>query len=213
MIMKNTTLAFLCCSAFLTACDNSSDNSAQGEKSLLDRASSLTSDATDSVVDSVKEKTSDAMDSAKEAASDAMTAGKEAATDAVAAGKDLKETAVDSAGAAVDSVKEMSSAAVEKTSAMIASVGDDDNQDDNQGEAIYKKACVTCHGAGVAGSPKLSDKAAWGARIAQGNAVLTQHAIEGFKGKTGYMPPKGGFMSLSDEEISQAVMYMVSQAQ
>lgn len=198
MIMKNTTLAFLCCSAFLTACDNSSDTAGEGEKSLLDRASSLTSDATDSVVDSVKEKASDAMD-----------ATKEAATDAVAAGKDLKETAVESAGAAVDSVKEMSSAAVEKTSAMIASVGDDDNQ----GEAIYKKACVACHGAGVAGSPKLGDKAAWGARIAQGNAVMTQHAIEGFKGETGYMPPKGGFMSLSDEEISEAVMYMVSQAQ
>ncbi len=196
--MKNTTLAFLCCSAFLVACDNSSDNTGEGEKSLLERTSSLASDASDSVVDNVKEKASGAMDAAKEAATDAM-----------ASGKGLKETAVESAGAAVDSVKEISSTAVDKTSAMIASVGDDGNK----GETIYKKHCVACHGTGVTGSPKLGDKTAWSARITQGNEVLSQHAIKGYKGETGYMPPKGGFMALSDEEISQTVMYMVSQVQ
>mgnify|MGYP001820310483 CR=1 FL=1 len=85
--------------------------------------------------------------------------------------------------------------------------------DDNQAESIYKSKCVACHGGGVAGAPKLGDKAAWAARIAQGDEVLLQHAIKGFKGDTGYMPPKGGFMALSDEEISAAVQYMVSQSQ
>ena len=197
--MKNTTLAFLCCSAFLAACDNSSDNTGEGKNFLLERASSLDSDASDSVVDKVKEKASGAMDAAKEAATDAM-----------ASGKGLEETAVESAGAAVDSVKEMSSTAVDKTSAMVDSVGGDDG---NKGETIYKKHCVACHGTGVAGSPKLGDKTAWSTRLTQGNEVMSQHAIKGYKGETGYMPPKGGFMALSDEEISQTVMYMVSQVQ
>ena len=78
---------------------------------------------------------------------------------------------------------------------------------------VYKKNCNACHGTGVAGSPKLGDKAAWSARIAQGNAVLTEHAIKGFQGTTGYMPPKGGFMALSDGQVSAAVQYMVLKAQ
>ena len=197
--MKKSTLALLCCSAFLVACDNSSDTSGEKEASLLDRASSLTSDTAESV-----------MDSAKESASDAMDATKEAATDAMAAGKDLKQAAVEVTTAAVDAVKETTSAAVEKTGAIIASVTGDDTA---RGESIYKKHCIACHGSGVAGSPKLGDKAAWSARISQGNAVLTQHAIEGYKGETGYMPAKGGFMSLSDEEMAATVMYMVSQVQ
>jgi cytochrome c5 len=205
--MKKSTLALLCCSAFLVACDNSSDTTGQsstdtsGEKeaSLLDRASSLTSDTAESV-----------MDSAKESASDAMDVAKEAATDAMAAGKDLKQAAVEGTTAAVDTVKETTSTAVEKTGAIIASVTGDDLA---RGESIYKKHCVACHGSGVAGSPKLADKAAWSARISQGNAVLTQHAIEGYKGETGYMPAKGGYMSLSDDEIAATVEYMVSQAQ
>lgn len=81
------------------------------------------------------------------------------------------------------------------------------------GESIYKSKCAACHGTGAAGAPKLGDKTAWGARIAQGNAVLLQHAIEGFKGDKGYMPPKGGYLSLSDEEISITVQYMISQSQ
>ena len=205
--MKKSTLVLLCCSAFLVACDNSSDTTGQsssatsGEKeaSLLDRASSLTSDTAEGI-----------MDSAKESAGDAVDAAKEATTDAMAAGKDLKQAAIEGSAAAVDAVKETTSAAVEKTGAVIASVTGDDTA---RGESLYKKHCFACHGNGVAGSPKLGDKAAWSARISQGNDVLTQHAIEGYKGQTGYMPPKGGFMSLSDDDIAATVQYMVSQVQ
>ena len=121
-----------------------------------------------------------------------------------------QDTADESTSAAVDSVKEMSSDAIEKSGEMIASVGSDDAK---QGESIYTSKCITCHGAGIAGAPKLGDKAAWDARVAKGNAVLSQHAIEGFKGDTGFMPAKGGYMTLSDDEVSLAVQYMVSQVQ
>lgn len=78
------------------------------------------------------------------------------------------------------------------------------------GKKIYDTACMACHGTGVAGAPKLGDKAAWSARIAQGTDVLHGHAINGFQGKTGVMPPKGGNAALSDADVKAAVDYMVS---
>ena len=73
--------------------------------------------------------------------------------------------------------------------------------------ALYTQTCATCHGSGVAGAPKLGDKAAWATRVSQGVDALTASAIKG----KGAMPPKGG-SSASDAEIKQVVSYMVSQA-
>jgi len=78
----------------------------------------------------------------------------------------------------------------------------------NVGKTLYDSACIACHGAGIAGAPKLGDKGAWTARIGQGNAVLYEHAIKGFQGKTGMMPPKGG-SSAPDADVKAAVDYMV----
>lgn len=72
----------------------------------------------------------------------------------------------------------------------------------------YQQACFACHGTGAAGAPKLGDKGAWSARIAQGNATLYDHAIKGFKG----MPPKGGRADLSDDTIKAVVDFMVAEA-
>jgi cytochrome c5 len=81
------------------------------------------------------------------------------------------------------------------------------------GEDIYKKTCSLCHAAGVAGAPKLGDKADWGPRIAQGMDLLHEHAIKGFTGAKGMMPPKGANPALSDDEVKATVDYMVSQSQ
>ena len=78
------------------------------------------------------------------------------------------------------------------------------------GEAVYNKACTTCHATGLAGAPKLGDAADWGPRIAQGEALLLEHAIKGFTGKKGLMPPKGGFVNLSDDEVRAAIAYMTT---
>jgi cytochrome c5 len=77
------------------------------------------------------------------------------------------------------------------------------------GKNVYNASCVACHGAGIAGAPKLGDKAAWAARVSQGNAVMYEHAIKGFQGKAGMMPPKGG-STASDEEVKAAVDYMAA---
>ncbi len=82
--------------------------------------------------------------------------------------------------------------------------------DVTKGEAIYKKACFVCHKAGVANAPKLGDKANWAPRLKQGEAVLVKHAIKGFKGKNGFMPAKGGRADLSDQDVTNAVAFMIS---
>ena len=84
---------------------------------------------------------------------------------------------------------------------------------DLPGEQVYQQVCTVCHGAAVAGAPKTGDKAAWAPRIAQGMDLLYQHSIEGYQGKAGYMPPKGGRTDLSDQSVMNAVDYLVSQAQ
>jgi cytochrome c5 len=83
---------------------------------------------------------------------------------------------------------------------------------DLPGDQVYNQACVACHSAGVAGAPKFGDPAAWGPRIAQGMDTLHKHALEGYQGKAGYMPPKGGRTDLSDQSIVNAVDYIVAQS-
>lgn len=80
------------------------------------------------------------------------------------------------------------------------------------GADTFAKACAACHVAGVTGAPKPGDKADWAPRIAQGKDTLYQHAIQGYTGKKGTMPPKGGFTTLSDDEVKAAVDHMVAQA-
>ena len=80
------------------------------------------------------------------------------------------------------------------------------------GKKVFDTACVACHGTGVAGAPKFGDKAAWAPRIAQGANVLYDHAIKGFQGKAGVMPPKGGAVTTPDADVKAAVDYMVAAA-
>ena len=81
------------------------------------------------------------------------------------------------------------------------------------GPQVYNSACLACHGAGIGGAPVLGNADAWAPRIAQGIDVLKGHAINGFQGSAGFMPAKGGRTDLSDEEIANAVEYMVSESQ
>ena len=80
------------------------------------------------------------------------------------------------------------------------------------GKTVFQTVCSACHGAGIAGAPKVGDKAAWAPRIAQGVATLDQHAIGGFQGKSGVMPAKGGRPDVSDDAVKSAVEYMVAQS-
>lgn len=82
----------------------------------------------------------------------------------------------------------------------------------SSGKDVYDKTCMMCHGSGLAGAPKIGDKAAWKDRIATGMDNLVKSAINGKQGYTGMMPPRGGNPNLSDKEIHAAVKYMVGQS-
>jgi len=81
------------------------------------------------------------------------------------------------------------------------------------GERTYKQACGMCHQLGIAGAPKFADAAQWEPRLAKGLETLITHSIEGFQGEAGVMPPKGGNLSLADEDVKAAVAYMVANVQ
>lgn len=75
------------------------------------------------------------------------------------------------------------------------------------GEAVYNAACVACHGAGIAGAPKVGDTVAWSGRIGKGMDALYGSGINGVAG-TG-MIARGGCANCSDDEIRAAVDFMM----
>ncbi|MDX5432928.1 MAG: c-type cytochrome [Halomonas sp.] len=78
-------------------------------------------------------------------------------------------------------------------------------QAEPDGEAIYNQACMACPMTGAAGAPIKGDADAWAPRLEQDMETLYAHAIEGI----GAMPPKGGHMNLSDDEVKAAVDFML----
>ena len=77
------------------------------------------------------------------------------------------------------------------------------------GTEVYDQVCVACHGQGIGGAPRAGDAAVWSARVAKGKDTLYTHAIEGFKGEAGIMPPKGGRTDLPDDLIRAAVDHVL----
>jgi cytochrome c5 len=75
------------------------------------------------------------------------------------------------------------------------------------GEQVFNQVCKTCHEAGLAGAPKVGDKASWSKVVAQGQKTAVQHAISGIRA----MPPKGGNPDLADVEVERAVVFMANQ--
>jgi cytochrome c551/c552 len=80
------------------------------------------------------------------------------------------------------------------------------------GEETYKAVCAACHAQGIAGAPKVGDKPAWAEHIKEGLAALAKNAINGIQSPKGVMPPRGGNPSLSDWEVTAAVVYMANQS-
>jgi cytochrome c len=78
-----------------------------------------------------------------------------------------------------------------------------------KGESVYNSTCKSCHSIGIAGSPKFGDSKEWGTRFSKGKDVLYQGAINGYEGDAGFMPAKGGKLSLTDDEVKAAVDYML----
>ncbi len=73
------------------------------------------------------------------------------------------------------------------------------------GKAEYALACAGCHDTGKGGAPMTGDRAAWAGRSPLWEAVLYEHATEGYFD----MPPMGG-SELSERQVAAAAEYMLS---
>ncbi|QTR55250.1 cytochrome c5 family protein [Thiothrix unzii] len=145
----------------------------------------------------------DAAKAAGTAATQAADSATQAAADAAKAAGDATTKAADSAATATsDAAAKTADAATQTATDATKAAGAVD------GEKVYKGLCFSCHDSGVAGAPKLGDKAAWAPRIATGNDALHTSSL---KGKNA-MPAKGGNPALSDAEVMAAVDFMVSKA-
>lgn len=77
------------------------------------------------------------------------------------------------------------------------------------GQKVYDATCRLCHGPGLAGAPTVEDNLTWENRLKQGLSKVHKHAIDGFQGQYGFMPPRGGNAELTDEEVIAAVDFML----
>jgi cytochrome c5 len=81
------------------------------------------------------------------------------------------------------------------------------NFDLAKGQQVYNNLCTVCHTSGMFGAPKLGEKTVWKTRFARGGMdTLIEHSINGYNS----MPAKGGDTSLSDEEVKNAVAFIIS---
>jgi cytochrome c len=83
-----------------------------------------------------------------------------------------------------------------------------DAKPEHPGKKVYDKSCSLCHGTDAMGAPDVGNKAAWAKVMEQGIDAVYHNAINGKNG----MPPKGGAMDLSDDEIKQVVDYMIEES-
>jgi cytochrome c5 len=75
---------------------------------------------------------------------------------------------------------------------------------ERDGKAVVDAVCISCHGPGKDGAPRIGDRPAWTPRLAKGLEALVASAIHGH----GPMPARGGLADLNDREMRHAIVYM-----
>jgi cytochrome c5 len=79
---------------------------------------------------------------------------------------------------------------------------------ERSGKEVVDSLCISCHGTGASGAPKIGDSKAWSARAEKGLTGLTKSAMAGIR----QMPAHGGNMKLTDIEVERAITYMVNRS-
>jgi cytochrome c5 len=73
---------------------------------------------------------------------------------------------------------------------------------------IYASTCQTCHQNPATGAPQTHNLAEWKPRLAQGDAVLLDHIVNGFGG----MPPLGQCIECTADDLAVLMRFMSSPA-
>lgn len=79
---------------------------------------------------------------------------------------------------------------------------------ERSGKEVADMGCLTCHGTGMHGAPRIGDQKAWSRLAARGLTSLTQSALKGIR----EMPAHGANPTLTDTEIERGITYMVNQS-
>lgn len=74
------------------------------------------------------------------------------------------------------------------------------------GPEVVRSYCALCHESGFDNAPRIGDRAAWLPYTKLGIDPMVRTAIRGH----GAMPPRGGQANLTDGELRDAVIYMIS---
>lgn len=85
-----------------------------------------------------------------------------------------------------------------------------DAQPPHPGESIYLRSCFSCHASGTAGAPKVGDAEAWALRMEKGRDALLASTIEGILPA---MPARGLCSDCTDEQLTEAIDYMIVASQ
>ena len=146
----------------------------------------------------------DAAPAAEAAPAETEQAAAEPAAEAAPAATEQAAPVAASAGATAPAATAPAEAAATPAGLVLP-----DSLDLTQGQQVYDTVCRFCHLGNIPSAPKFGDKEAWAPRAAQGWDTLKGHVLNGFKG----MPAKGGRTDMSDEQILNALGYMLSNAQ
>ncbi len=74
------------------------------------------------------------------------------------------------------------------------------------GKRTYEKVCAGCHETGVQGAPVVGNKEDWRARSGLWEAVLVEHAEQGYI----KMPAKGNAEYATEYDVGAAAEYMLT---
>ena len=81
------------------------------------------------------------------------------------------------------------------------------------GKDVYDRVCIACHMTGVAGAAALDNKERWEENAAMGMKTLHQAVINGVPdGKYGVMAERGSCTDCSDQDLYDAITYMLGEA-
>lgn len=75
-------------------------------------------------------------------------------------------------------------------------------------QKLYRSSCFVCHNAGVANAPKVGRASDWVEIRESGMPAIMEIVMNG----KGAMPPKGGAMSATEEELEAVVNYMLDES-
>lgn len=74
--------------------------------------------------------------------------------------------------------------------------------------AKWARSCALCHVNGEGGAPRVGHPDEWAGRLAQGDLVLLDHAIEGYNN----MPPLGYCMDCEAADLAALIAFMAGES-